>query len=104
MFVVLFSPEESRTADQIVQELLPWLHMIHTQSPGAHVFLACSRAESPPIDQPDPSAWRQHVERLAKDVEQKVPNNLNVFVPAVHMLGLQVGQGTGLCLTQTKIE
>ena len=72
---LLFSPEASRTADQIVQEeLLLWLHMAHTQSPGAHVFLACSRAESPPPHQPDSSAWRQHVEQLANDVEQKVPH------------------------------
>jgi hypothetical protein len=73
MFAVLFSPEENRTADQIVQEeLQPWLHMVHTQSPGAQVFLVCSHAESPPLHQPDPSAWREHVERLAKDVEEKV--------------------------------
>ncbi len=73
MFALLFSPEESRTPDQIVQEeLLPWLHMVHTQSPGAHVFLACSRAESPPSNQPDPSAWRQHIEGLANEVEGKV--------------------------------
>ena len=69
---MLFSPADGRTAEEIVQDLLPWLHMIHTQSPGAHVFLACSRAESPSTQQSDPSAWREHVEQLAKDVEQKV--------------------------------
>ncbi len=53
---------------------MPWLHMIHTQSPGAHVFLACSRAESPPSHLPDPSAWLQHVERLADEVKEKVPH------------------------------
>ncbi len=74
IFVLLFSPEDSRTADQIVlEELLPWLHMVHTQSPGAHIFLACSRADSPPDHESDPSSWRQHVERLAKDVQEKVP-------------------------------
>ncbi len=73
IFVLLFSPEDSRTADQIVlEELLPWLHMVHTQSPGAHIFLACSHAESPPSRLSDPSSWREHVERLANDVEQQV--------------------------------
>jgi hypothetical protein len=77
MFVLLFSPDDSRTVDQIVlEDLQPWLHMIHTQSPGAHIFVACSRAESPQRHQPeeDPLTWRQRVKLLAKGVEQKVPD------------------------------
>ncbi len=60
-----------------MDELRQWLHLVYTQSPGARVFIACSRLESPTNDCPDPAVWRQRVKELAKDVEQKVLIHVN---------------------------
>lgn len=71
VFIVLFAPEEGKTADEIFSSLLPWLQMVHVQAPGSRVMLVCSRSESPPagvgLEQ-----WKQTVKQLAGDVEAKV--------------------------------
>ncbi len=83
MFALLFSPEESRTAEQIVlAELRPWLHLVHTQSPGARVFVGCCRLESPPPDCPDPDTWRQRVRDLAEDVQRKARGDHRPTLPS----------------------
>jgi hypothetical protein len=60
---------------QVVQDaLLPWLHLVHSVTPGAGIFLVCSHAKSPPTDGSDWDAdsWEKNVETMAMEVYEKV--------------------------------
>lgn len=48
----------------------PWLRMVHSITPGAHILVICSHLESPP--QGGVLPWSQHVQRLAGYVHSKV--------------------------------
>ena len=71
VFIVLFAPEEGKTANEIFSTLVPWLQMVHVQAPGSRVMLVCSHAESPPLGV-GLEQWKQIVNQLAGDVEAKV--------------------------------
>ncbi len=58
---------------QVVKEaLLPWLHLVHSVTPGAAVLLVCSHAESPPADVEDAKWWREYVLDMAQKIYKKV--------------------------------
>lgn len=71
VFIVLFAPEEGKTAEDIARELCIWLQTVHAQAPGSRFFLVCSRAESPPAGV-GLEEWRKTVKQLACEVEAKV--------------------------------
>ena len=55
------------------ERILPWLHLVHSITPGASVILVCSHLESPPPGYGGSDAeWIAHVRRLAACVYDKV--------------------------------
>ena len=76
VYLLVFSPWEGgavKSADLVFSgELRPWLHMVHSQSPGSRVLLVCTHAESPPPGA-DRGPWKETLARLCGDVKAKVP-------------------------------
>jgi uncharacterized protein YgbK (DUF1537 family) len=72
VFALLLSLTKDLDAAAAVKAAVEWLQSVHAQSPGAAVFLVCSRAESPP-DGIALDAWQADVSEFARAVLDKVP-------------------------------
>ncbi len=64
-------------SDIVVKNCIrPWLHLVHSITPGASIIIVCSHLESPPPGSGiEIIEWSQHVQRLAGYVYEKVSNS-----------------------------
>jgi hypothetical protein len=76
--MLLLAAEAVLDVGAAVAEAAPWLQSVHAQSPGAAVFLVCSRAESPPPGVA-PAAWRADVAAFARAVRAEVRRHASDF-------------------------
>ena len=79
--------------------MLPWLQMMQSQSPGAHLMLVCTHAETPPPDLQGLSDWQGQVVTICDEVGTKVRSPPHCFVDSTvpNFLALLFSSATAHC-------